>query len=258
MVTPTIAGQGIGKVRVVHGGVAARGFVHQRRMGLVVPRIKVAIECHEVSVAALTHQSLEPVLMLCAGARKVQPAGAFGCKEPFEITQPLIKGHLVTRWVIFATDNGQVDEGRNYPARWGSGHNATPEIGFFPPNPAGLFGMLDYMAFEWVNDWYQPDYYKRSPVMNPPGPETGAQDERKPEYGPRKVARGLTASSPAFGGFTFSRAGRWPYRRELSILRDVDRLVTDPSAGYGDRNGPQFRCVVNRGESPAQDRRSNK
>ena len=104
MVTPTIAGQGIGKVRVVHGGVAARGFVHQRRMGLVVPRTKVAIECHEVSVAALTHQSLEPVLMLCAGARKVQPAGAFGCKEPFEITQPLIKGHLVTRWVNVLDD----------------------------------------------------------------------------------------------------------------------------------------------------------
>jgi len=159
--------------------------------------------------------------------------------------------------VLFATDNGEVDEGRNYPARWGSGHNATPVIGFFPPNPAGIFGMLDYMALEWVNDWYQPDYYKRSPVVNPPGPEAGAQDERKPEYGPRKAARGLTASSPAFGGFTFSRAGRWPYAREQSLIRKVDRLLTDPSSGYGDRNGPQFRCVVNRGKSATQDPQSS-
>lgn len=151
--------------------------------------------------------------------------------------------------LIFATDNGRVDEGRNYPARWGSGHSATPEIGFFPPNPAGIFGMLDYMALEWVNDWYQPDYYKRSPVLNPLGPEAGAQDDRKPEYGPRKVARGLTASSPAFGGFTFSRTGRWPYARDQSFVRKVDRLLTDPSSGYGNRNGPQFRCVVNRGDS---------
>lgn len=147
--------------------------------------------------------------------------------------------------VIFATDNGQIDEGRNYPARWGSGHEATPEVGFFPPNPAGLFGMLDYMALEWTNDWYQPDYYKRSPAINPQGPESGAIDKRVPEFGTRRVVRGLTASSPAFGGFTFSRAARWPYQRELSILRDVDRLVTDPAAGFGDPGGPQFRCVLN-------------
>lgn len=147
--------------------------------------------------------------------------------------------------VLFATDNGQIDEGRNYPGDEHKPRIVTPEVGAFPPNPAGLYGMLDYTALEWVNDWYQPDYYKRSPLLNPPGPEEGAPDNRKPDHGPRKVARGLTASSPAFGGFTFSRAGRWPYRRELSILRDVDRLVTDPSAGYGDTLGPQFRCVVN-------------
>lgn len=160
--------------------------------------------------------------------------------------------------VIFATDNGQIDEGRNYPARWGSGHDATPEVGFFPPNPAGLFGMLDYMALEWTNDWYQPDYYKLSPTVNPRGPDAGALDERKPEFGARKVARGLTASSPAFGGFTFSRAARWPHRRDVSILREVDRLVTDPVAGFGDAGGPQFRCVLNQPKRSAGVSSSNK
>ncbi len=147
--------------------------------------------------------------------------------------------------LLFATDNGQVDEGRNYPDDNFKPRLVSPEVGTFPPNPAGLYGMLDYSATEWVNDWYQPDYYQKSPQLNPRGPETGASDQRKPEFGSRKVVRGLTASSPAFGGFTFSRAARWPHRRELSVFRDVDRLVTDPHAGYSNPTGPQFRCVLN-------------
>lgn len=160
--------------------------------------------------------------------------------------------------VIFATDNGQIDEGRNYPDDNYRPRLVTPEVGAFPPNPAGLFGMLDYMALEWVNDWYQPDYYKRSPEINPPGPDSGAIDERVPELGTQRVVRGLTASSPAFGGFTFSRDARWPYRRELSILRDVDRLVTDPAAGFGDPGGPQFRCVLNQPDRSNEASSSNK
>ena len=26
---------------------------------------------------------------------------------------------------------------------------------------------------EWVNDWWQPDYYNESPYINPPGPLNG-------------------------------------------------------------------------------------
>ncbi|MBI2734850.1 MAG: SUMF1/EgtB/PvdO family nonheme iron enzyme [Aquabacterium sp.] len=151
--------------------------------------------------------------------------------------------------LLFATDNGQVDEGRNFPDDNYTPRLVTPEVGAFPANSAGLYGMLDYSALEWVADWYQPDYYQKSPVANPHGPDAGAVDERKPEFGPQKVARGLTGSSPAFGGFTFSRAARWPYAREQSFIRKIDRLITDPSAGYSDRNGPQFRCVLNQSEA---------
>lgn len=147
--------------------------------------------------------------------------------------------------VLFATDNGKVDEGRNYPDDDYQFRLVTPEVGFYPPNPAGLYGMLDYSATEWVNDWYQPDYYRRSPPKNPRGPKSGAIDQRIPEFGPQKVTRGLLASSPAFGGFTFSRSAVWPYTRDQSLLRKVDRLITDPSAGYSNRIGPQFRCVLN-------------
>jgi sulfatase modifying factor 1 len=157
--------------------------------------------------------------------------------------------------VIFATDSGNVDEGRNYPKRWGSGIESTPEIGFYPPNPAGLYGMLDYAATEWVNDWYQPDYYKHSPKANPRGPDVGSVDEYFPDFGPRRVVRGLIAASPAFGGFTFSRAGRWPYARDISSFK-IRRLITAASDGYSNPSSQQFRCVLT--ITSAHDQSSNK
>jgi formylglycine-generating enzyme required for sulfatase activity len=40
------------------------------------------------------------------------------------------------------------------------------------PNPFGLFDMLGNL-WEWVNDWYDPDYYHHSPDLDPQGPGTG-------------------------------------------------------------------------------------
>lgn len=40
----------------------------------------------------------------------------------------------------------------------------------FPPNPLGLYSMSDN-GREWTNDWYDPDYYKQSPVNDPQGPD---------------------------------------------------------------------------------------
>ena len=154
--------------------------------------------------------------------------------------------------VLFATDNGKVEEGRNYPNTrdWNRKDARTPDVGSFPPNPAGLFGMLDDASKEWTQDWYDPDYYKRSPTMNPKGPDAGTPDERFPQLGPQRVARGLIGSSPAFGGFVFSRAGRWPLKRDIRNL-DVPSLVTDPALGFSHSTGPQIRCVLNQ-SSPAR------
>ena len=40
---------------------------------------------------------------------------------------------------------------------------------------ASPYGVMDMAGnvFEWVNDWYQTDYYSQSPASNPPGPLTG-------------------------------------------------------------------------------------
>jgi formylglycine-generating enzyme required for sulfatase activity len=50
----------------------------------------------------------------------------------------------------------------------------TNQVGSYPPG-ASPYGVLDMAgnAWEWVNDWYQPDYYGISPYSNPAGPPTG-------------------------------------------------------------------------------------
>ncbi|AUU85737.1 formylglycine-generating enzyme family protein [Leclercia sp. LSNIH1] len=71
----------------------------------------------------------------------------------------------------------------------------------FPPNPLGIYDMTGN-GFEWVSDWYDPDYYKNSPTKDPQGPE-------KPEFkykgkGYQKVAR----SSDTYNGIVGSTVGR--------------------------------------------------
>jgi formylglycine-generating enzyme required for sulfatase activity len=47
-------------------------------------------------------------------------------------------------------------------------------VGLKQPNSLGFYDMSGN-AWEWVNDWYQIDYYEISPSSNPTGPETGEE-----------------------------------------------------------------------------------
>ena len=74
--------------------------------------------------------------------------------------------------VAFPTDNGSLDYGRNFPASGRSGR-LTFAVDSFVPNPLGIYN-LSGNASDWINDWYDKDYYRHSPLDNPMGPETGS------------------------------------------------------------------------------------
>jgi formylglycine-generating enzyme required for sulfatase activity len=52
-------------------------------------------------------------------------------------------------------------------AEWG-----TAAVGSYPPNGFELHDMAGNV-WEWVSDWYAPNYYERAQFQNPPGPEIG-------------------------------------------------------------------------------------
>ncbi len=53
------------------------------------------------------------------------------------------------------------------------GFRATTPVGFYSPNGFGLYDMVA-SVWQWCSDWYDKEYYARSPSENPKGPESGS------------------------------------------------------------------------------------
>jgi formylglycine-generating enzyme required for sulfatase activity len=51
-------------------------------------------------------------------------------------------------------------------------------IGRYPPSALGFYDLITD-NYEWMLDWYAPDYYQHSPVKNPQGPKTGTDKVRR-------------------------------------------------------------------------------
>ncbi len=114
--------------------------------------------------------------------------------------------------------------GKRYP--WGdsiSGSNAnyqnsgdpwdndTSRVKYYAANNYGLYDTAGNV-WEWVNDWYQDDYYEESPTQDPPGPPSGTY----------KVFRG----------------GSW--EDTTYFVRVAERYILAPGFGYPSVG---FRCA---------------
>lgn len=138
--------------------------------------------------------------------------------------------------VLFATDNGKLERPRNFPNGWkGEAHEPPlPDVGSYPPNPAGLYGMSENTG-EWVNDWFDENYYKNSPKKNPSGPTTGTQ----------KVKRGSVGGVAEIAAMVFMRGAAIPQPLDETYPNglDYEKRVMVPFPGYSGYKSANFRCV---------------
>ncbi|WP_449104522.1 formylglycine-generating enzyme family protein [Pseudomonas mohnii] len=80
---------------------------------------------------------------------------------------------------------------------WKTAGLSSLPVDKFPPNPLGLYSMSDN-GLEWVNDWYDPDYYQYSPLKDPQGPDKVMFKDKLGRD--TKVVRGQALANPAWGG----------------------------------------------------------
>lgn len=78
------------------------------------------------------------------------------------------------QYVFWATNDGSGNNGGS--KTFGKIQNIAyheNQVGTMPPNPLGIYDMSSGFRYEWVNDWYDKNYYKTSPEVNPQGPAVG-------------------------------------------------------------------------------------
>ncbi|WP_254057287.1 SUMF1/EgtB/PvdO family nonheme iron enzyme [Stenotrophomonas sp. ZAC14A_NAIMI4_1] len=140
------------------------------------------------------------------------------------------------QFVIWPTDDGSVDDGRNVGdfetiGRYASQHGYTigpTPLGQYPPTPLGLYDMIDH-GFEWVYDWYQ-DPYNASDIQDPRGPPNGNEKVQRSHSN-----RG--GDSLFIVSMTFTRFKSEPAPGPDPLLSEEGRKLYNPN-GFN-----RFRCA---------------
>lgn len=119
---------------------------------------------------------------------------------------------------------------------WGTGSSTPLPVDRYPPNPLGLYGMSDN-GFEWVKDWYDPNYYQNSPPLDPQGPEAPVFIGPASNHKYAKVLRGVDYADPQWGAaVNVQRIYRAPDGTMGSLHPGKDAVVIYNKTA---------RCVVN-------------
>lgn len=106
------------------------------------------------------------------------------------------------------------------------GYLTTAPVGSFPANDFG-FHDLSGNVWEWVQDWYHPQYYAMSPSRNPSGvAEADSIDPNEPSIAKRSIRGGSFLCAENY----------------CSGFRVSARMPADPITAT---NHTGFRCVVN-------------
>jgi formylglycine-generating enzyme len=137
-------------------------------------------------------------------------------------------------FVLFATVNGEFEKGKNVPSyeQFKEIKSVSDTIyggyvypvGKFPPTPLGLYDMTGN-GTDWMNDWFDKDYYAKAPRKNPKGPDTGIG----------KVIRGIELDYST--GVTTYRRATLPIQ-EISVDKDTKQLTRTVTPTLN------FRCAV--------------
>ncbi|MCE9883085.1 formylglycine-generating enzyme family protein [Obesumbacterium proteus] len=92
-----------------------------------------------------------------------------------------------------------------------------------PPNPLGIFDMAGN-GWEWMKDWYDPDYYQKSPVKDPQGPDQPVYKDDSGYF--YKTMRSQDSSGPG-RGLTVTRYKADPKSRDYMPRDKTVRCVVN-------------------------------
>lgn len=140
-------------------------------------------------------------------------------------------------YILFPTDTGEIDPGRNIwtydeQSAFSEKYDTVapiPIVGLYPPNPLSLYDMTN-QNYEWMIDWYDPEYYTNSIEHNPQGPETGKE----------KVLRGVVAGEGSANNIHAGGAvsvKRFQSDPKPPLVMDIDRINQNSKTSA--------RCVAN-------------